>query len=252
MPSKLPKNFLKDIEALIGQGDHTMAAEKVLRGAKSVEDSARVAPIERLVAQQQRKRNVTQMSTDYLKGRGYQIIEPGKTLSDNQFAEQAKLIGADKSEKILKDREILKARPWGSLGKGLLLGAGFVAGGSAIEGGISAISSKTQDLFQQRAFEEMLKIHPKLQLEDPQRVRTFFNTLWNFAPDMAKDPLVAGTAVYQAMKMDIYGGYPVEAIKTVVEIQHKKSDIHSGSPFGRNLSEFLGESGKKQIVGIYS
>ena len=145
----------------------------------------------------------------------------------------------------------MKTPKYKELGKGLFLGGGIVAGGTAVGVGIESITGFTRDLFQDRAFEEMIKLHPKLQLLDQDRVRLFFNSLWTFAPDMAKDPLVSGDAVYRAMQMDISGGYPMEAIKTVVEIQHKKSDIKGGSPFGRNITEFMTDAGAKQTIGLY-
>ena len=48
--------------------------------------------------------------------------------------------------------------------------------------------------------------------------------------------------------MDITGGPPIELIKTVVDIQHRRDQGKSGP--GR-LSDFMAEAGKKQIVGLY-
>ncbi len=179
------------------------------------------------------------------------FIPKGKSPTESQLVDVARGFGSNAEKALTSAGVIKKPSLWSNLGKGLALGGGLVAGGTAVEAGIGSISGKMQDLQQDRSFDEMLKLHPKLQLEDAERVRVFFNTLWTFAPDMAKDPLVAGTAVYQAMRMDIYGGYPVEAIKTVVEIQNKKSDTKGGNPLGKNLADFLSNSGKSQVIGIY-
>ena len=181
-----------------------------------------------------------------------QFFPKDKPIQELKFTDLARRIPKDRLEKILSNADLLKKeRSWGHLTKGLALGGGLVAGGTLVNILTNTITDKVRDMHQERAFEEMMKLHPKLALLDRDRAHLFFDSLWTFAPDMAADPLVAGDVVFRAMQMDIGGGYPMETIKTVVEIQHKREDMRGGSAFGRGLSDFMSDAAKKQVIGIY-
>ena len=240
------------VNALLSKAEKLLKANEPGLALPLLRRALEITPAEVTLAKMMRRNKVTQFATQHLKNQGNIIIEHNKPVSDSVYKEVSRQYGLpSKIEKTLTDADLLKTPKYKELGKGLFLGGGIVAGGTAVGVGIESITGFTRDLFQDRAFEEMIKLHPKLQLLDQDRVRLFFNSLWTFAPDMAKDPLVSGDAVYRAMQMDISGGYPMEAIKTVVEIQHKKSDIKGGSPFGRNITEFMTDAGAKQTIGLY-
>jgi len=154
------------------------------------------------------------------------------------------------ADTVIKDipGSTIASKGWGTLMKALTLGGGITLGGLGIGEGISALKSKTKDLFKEKAFDEMINVSPKLRLEDPERVRLYFDTLWKFGPDLAKDPLTAGSVIHQAMSMDLGAGPPIDQIKTVVDIQHRREQKQQGTG---SLSDFLSEAGKKQVVGLY-
>jgi len=54
----------------------------------------------------------------------------------------------------------------------------------------------------QRSFQTMLQRYPELQRENPTRVKQLFETISNAAPDVAKDPMVAGSLIKRMLNYD--------------------------------------------------
>jgi hypothetical protein len=143
--------------------------------------------------------------------------------------------------------ETLHSQPMKNFLGALATGAGLTLGGIGVAAGAGALSSWRANSQSHGAYEAMLSTHPKLRMEDQQKVEQYFRTLWNFAPDLARDPLMAGGVVTQAIRMDYTGAPPTELIKTVVEIQSKHRETQSkymGSPLG---AYFMGAAGGKMV-----
>lgn len=145
-----------------------------------------------------------------------------------------------------------KDSPFKKFMGGLLLGGGLMAGSAGIGKALDAIGSTVRDFRKDSALEKMVQTSPKLQMLDQERVAMYFDVLWTFAPDMAQNPLTAGSVVYQAMQMDIYGGPPVEIIRTLVEIQERHSKSKKDGKLSGNVQTLLTEAGKKQVPGLFS
>lgn len=54
----------------------------------------------------------------------------------------------------------------------------------------------------QKSFQTMLQRYPELQRENPTRVKQLFETISNAAPDVAKDPMVAGSLIKRMLNYD--------------------------------------------------
>lgn len=112
------------------------------------------------------------------------------------------------------------------------LGAGYV-GHHAMAGADAII----QALMKGRRFDKMMKVNPELDGYEDSSLQLAFNTLHKFNPEMASDPLVAGTFVRRVM--DARG---VDT-KTVGEIARARGDVpgmsggqKAGDMFTRALS----------------
>lgn len=133
--------------------------------------------------------------------------------------------------------------------KGLALAGGLAVGGAVADTGISIISDKLRDRKKEEAFKAMVGIHPKLFSMDQERLKMYFDTLWNFAPDIAKDPLASGGVLSQAMQLDVYGGFPADILKNIVEVQNKRTESRSKSRGG--VGDFLNDAGRKQVLPLF-
>ena len=131
----------------------------------------------------------------------------------------------------------------------LATGAGLTLGGIGVAAGASAVSNWRANAASGGAFDAMVNTHPKLRMEDPKKVEQYFQTLWNFAPDIARDPLMAGGVITQAIRMDYTGAPPTELIKTVVEIQNKHRETKNkySLPHKGPMSDFLFAAGQGRI-----
>lgn len=134
--------------------------------------------------------------------------------------------------------------------KGMALGGGLVLGGAAADIGLTTISDKLRDRKKDAAYEAMVKIHPKLFTANQDVLRLYFDTLWNFAPDIARDPLAAGGVLTQAIALDAYGGFPADILKNIVEVQNKRNDSKVKSR-GSGFSDFLSDAGKRQVMPLF-
>jgi hypothetical protein len=67
--------------------------------------------------------------------------------------------------------------------------------GKAIDMGIAAVSRVRDAANKGRSFKEMLEVNPHLQGGDSITVQRYFNTLHRMNPELASDPIVAGSFV---------------------------------------------------------
>lgn len=102
----------------------------------------------------------------------------------------------------------------------LLTGAALGVGGFLGKSGVDAIVNKLDEKNRDPLFREMLRIHPELKLEDRKKVRNYFDTVWHFAPHMAKNPFAVGAYIRQAVLLDAStGGPPITQTKELADIQ---------------------------------
>lgn len=109
---------------------------------------------------------------------------------------------------------------------------GIVAGGAtmglgalvyeAIRGAEKMYQDFKLDSMKEPKFDEMLKLHPQL-AEDrdvKKRAMLYYDSLWNYAPTVAQDPLAAGAYIKRALEMHHAGGGPLpELLNQVTSIQ---------------------------------
>ncbi len=132
----------------------------------------------------------------------------------------------------------------GSAGrKALAIGGIAAAVGAGITGAESATSSISKSLGKKKGFDNMMADNQWLKKEPPKDVKRFYNTLHNFAPKVAKDPLAAGSFMRRSMAFKDEGIQAAD-IKTLTDINKaskKPSDsllqnafrgMTSGAAFG--------------------
>ena len=100
------------------------------------------------------------------------------------------------------------------------LGAGLTAGVRGADWAIDSIHGPRQ---KQKAFSGMMDENPFLKKESPKDVERIFRTLHNFNPQMADDPLVAGSFMRRALQFKEEGIQPQD-VKTLVEIGKLRGD----------------------------
>ncbi len=82
-------------------------------------------------------------------------------------------------------------------GNALAQGLGAGVGAAVLAGGTLAVQHLYDAATSKRDFRGMMDLHQDLHYEDQRSVLQAFKTLRNFAPDMSRDPLVAGSMVRQ-------------------------------------------------------
>jgi hypothetical protein len=132
----------------------------------------------------------------------------------------------------------------------LATGAALTLGGMGVAYGANALGNIRSGARSEKAYETMLMVHPKLSMENPTKVRMYFNTLWNFAPDIARDPLMAGGVIVQAIRMDYTGAPPTELVKTIVDIQnkHRETTNKFNLPSRGPMADYLLMSGQGRMM----
>ena len=138
--------------------------------------------------------------------------------------------------------DMAKTGAMGEVAKNLLLNAGGIVIGAGLVGaanvGMVAVSRAFQSLTEGRdkaqAYAGMLSVHKQLGQEDKNKVQNAFNTLYRFNPEVARDPLSAGSFVqktidYGAVTMDEVG----KLIKQRKELRDaERSENTFGGQFG--------------------
>lgn len=120
-------------------------------------------------------------------------------------------------------RNIMKKASWGAslknVGIATGLGAGLALGASGIDAAIGAIQSARERSKMEPLFREMLNVHPNLRKYPEDRVRLYYNQVWNFSPAIAKSPVTAGSYIWNAMQFDHMGGPGIPAVKELADTQ---------------------------------
>jgi len=117
-----------------------------------------------------------------------------------------------------------------------LLGGGVAAGTASVGTmrGIQGVENALARTGKGNAFSNMLELDNELNRmnkNNPKQVKTHFNTLFRFAPEMAKDPLVASSFVKSTVQHDMLSH------KTVQDLIKSRKDLKdtakpSGVGFG--------------------
>jgi hypothetical protein len=68
--------------------------------------------------------------------------------------------------------------------------------------GVSLAGQAWSNTQVQRSFQTMLQRYPELQRENPTRVKQLFETISRAAPDVAQDPMVAGSLIKRMLNYD--------------------------------------------------
>ena len=95
--------------------------------------------------------------------------------------------------------------------------AGIGAGVHHLSGGMDSLIAKFQ---KPRQYEAMMEAHPTLQEQDASHVQMYFNALHKMAPEMAAEPLLAGSFVRQMLSRAVEGGpaIPMDTTKMLTDI----------------------------------
>ena len=72
-------------------------------------------------------------------------------------------------------------------------------------------------------YEKMLKEHPELLKEKPELVAKYWNSLFHFAPHMAKDPLASGAFIRQSINQGLeeLGGPSPDIVQGLSDVEQK-------------------------------
>jgi hypothetical protein len=101
------------------------------------------------------------------------------------------------------------------------------AGISAVEGALSGINEGRD---KSKAFQEMMAVNKKSLEGDPKdKVMRAFDTLWRVNPEMARDPLVAGSFV---SGIGEYGTVGIDKVKDMVAIRQALGQAKSRESIG--------------------
>jgi hypothetical protein len=109
-------------------------------------------------------------------------------------------------------------------------GAAVSATGTMLEKGFTSISNRIR---KPRAFKEMVDANPSLKKMDQKRVQQTFNTLYTLNPQLARDPLTAGSFVNSTVHRADVGGSttPHIDLRTATELQRGGADRKGGGMF---------------------
>jgi len=136
-----------------------------------------------------------------------------------------------------------------------LMGAGAVMGG--VGKGVDHLMEARRKSV---AFKSMMELHPHLKQRDPKMVARIFNSVHHANPHMARDPMVAGAFVDQAVEAsDAYQGQANQGLATIVKdlsgIRSSISQAKSREPggFGASLgaaTKQIGESAQSRAMAM--
>lgn len=158
--------------------------------------------------------------------------------------------------KKLRPKPTMAQRLSGGLKKALTgklakrLGA-FGAGAAGIAGGIavvdalrSGLSSKISD---KKQFSNVMKENPTLE-KDREHAKKVFKTLKRFNPEMAADPLVAGSFLKRSLQYKDEGIQPMD-VKTLTEIGKNMRDRGGDSFLGKIFGDVATAKGLASMAG---
>lgn len=165
-----------------------------------------------------------------------------KTAHDNpNFHREAlmKLSGVGKTVKSFSKsvgKRLENAAP--DLVAQMLASAAIVGGAAAGTGIYKALRDPVE---RRSSFKNMINMAPKLKAQDPEMVRAAFNTLHRFNPGYAKDPLVAGTFVQNALDWERIDMTQVNAL-VKADSDMKKKDKAKGTGLFQHMGRLPIES----------
>lgn len=92
---------------------------------------------------------------------------------------------------------------WGKMiGTTLATGLALAGATEGVRQGVDALGRLREKRNLKKSYEQMMNLSPGLKDHDKTRVQAAFQTLSNFNPAYARDPIVAGTFVQNAMDMN--------------------------------------------------
>lgn len=122
------------------------------------------------------------------------------------------------------------------------VGVGIGAGATALDAGSKAVSDPVHRHF---AFKQVEKKNPWLKDHDKELVHSYYKTLFNFAPSMAKDPLVAGSFLKRQLEYKDIGPQAAD-LQTITNIDNAIRDRKTKSL----LSNSFGSGSIKSMHGV--
>jgi len=128
--------------------------------------------------------------------------------------------------------KVKKAQRSGLL-RTLLLGGVFGAGSYGLSRGLSALEERAARGGKQKAFNAMLGEDSdlkRLNKSSPAKVKSHFNTLFRFNPEMAKDPMVASSFVKGTVQLDTIPHKSVEGLISARKAMHETGRRLHGMP----------------------
>lgn len=172
----------------------------------------------------------------------------GKTASVTQLnAHRAAMRGAALAKEAMMDPELREfamlmskeAGFWGNvMGGAAALGVGAAITGVAgmgVDAARHAYRSLTEGKEKAHAYSEMMRVHgSQLGTEEKAKVQQAFNALWHLNPELAKEPLTAGTFVARTID---YGGVATQDAATLLSARKSLMDAKSHEDsFGYGLT----------------
>jgi len=121
-----------------------------------------------------------------------------------------------------------------------LLGAGMATTGALAAEGIEAVGTKVKA---KRYFNKMLSSNPDLKRKK-QSIKPYFRSLMHFAPEVAGDPLAAGSFIRRAHEFkDV--GFPLQDVEALSRVHSAQRRNSFADTLRGPLSGFAGAKGKK-------
>jgi hypothetical protein len=136
---------------------------------------------------------------------------------------------------IMDEQEKCAANPLSSLGVGPALALGALIGAPLAAGAGFLLSLAKRD----QAFNALKGRCPDLLQADPARFHAMFDLLWQHAPTVAGNPVVAGDVIRQLMAL------PMVDLGTVAKI----TGMYKSAPTAPSVLSMAHEQGIKSIVG---
>lgn len=162
-------------------------------------------------------------------GKKWGKLDPTPHASGKPFDAVTEKVLGEGDSVFTKMRSALKGALASQTAKKLAL---YGAGATAIGGGLAAADALKNHLSgtvgKKRALNKVLADNPGLANESPADVQRVFSTLHRFNPDMAGDPLVAGSFVRRALMYKNEGIQPND-VKTLADIRKSVSDAKQRS-----------------------
>jgi hypothetical protein len=140
---------------------------------------------------------------------------------------------------------------WSNFGKAVAGGAAAAVGATGVAAagmGLSrAFGAAAERADKARDYKAMMAAHPSLRKEPAGQVQMVYNSLRNMAPDMANDPLVAGSFVRNTMSMAGPEG-PDVAPSTAKMLADTQKSISTHRKPGALLSQYMGAANPNMMM----